>query len=253
MNCRDVRRWISPYLDSELDQTKTFEISEHLRVCDACAERFEKERRVDSLLVERLEAVPQLDWNAITRRVLGGRRRIAWAAGLTGLAACAVVAIIVASNPGPSDRSAEPSWFTDAFVAAAPDGALFVGVAQAGPKLATVTRQALGVAVELPPAAELAGGHSYQLVDLRRRTGPDGTPYVEVRLNCCGEPVLMALALRRDAGSFGEFVLASDETVRTRPVGDVKLSSFVRGDIVVIAASHHVVEELVSQVRLKAA
>ena len=107
MNCRDVRRWISPYLDSELDQTKTFEISEHLRVCEACAERFEKERRVDSLLVERLEAAPQLDWNPITRRVLGGRRRIAWAAGLTGLAACAVVAIIVPSNPGASDRSAE--------------------------------------------------------------------------------------------------------------------------------------------------
>ena len=40
MNCKEARRWMSPYIDSELGKTKTFEISEHLRYCPACAERF---------------------------------------------------------------------------------------------------------------------------------------------------------------------------------------------------------------------
>ena len=44
MNCQEARRFISPYLDSELGQTKTFEVSEHLSECESCRRRFEQER-----------------------------------------------------------------------------------------------------------------------------------------------------------------------------------------------------------------
>ena len=43
MKCHDARKWISPYIDSELDPTKTFELSQHLENCESCKTRFGRE------------------------------------------------------------------------------------------------------------------------------------------------------------------------------------------------------------------
>lgn len=69
MNCREARRRLSPYLDSELDPTTTFAISEHLRVCDDCRRRFEVERGVDLAVVAKLsvESVPDEVWREVVR------------------------------------------------------------------------------------------------------------------------------------------------------------------------------------------
>lgn len=43
MNCTDVIGYLSPYLDSELDPTTTFQIQAHLSGCQSCRERFDEE------------------------------------------------------------------------------------------------------------------------------------------------------------------------------------------------------------------
>ncbi len=71
MTCEQCRRWWSPYMDSELDATKTFEVSEHLRLCDACRKRFENESNMDDLIRESIANVslPNAFWNKIEKGV----------------------------------------------------------------------------------------------------------------------------------------------------------------------------------------
>src|SRR6059036_2268520 len=47
MSCEEVRRYVSPYLDSELDGKTSFEIVRHLELCAECSTRFEAEEVVE--------------------------------------------------------------------------------------------------------------------------------------------------------------------------------------------------------------
>ncbi len=93
MNCQDVRRFLGPFLDDELDARTSYELGLHLNGCAACRERVEAERRLEgeiSSAVRRDETTQEM-WE----RALGGlapRRSPRWpwaaaAAVLVGLAA----------------------------------------------------------------------------------------------------------------------------------------------------------------------
>lgn len=102
MRCDDVRRYVSPYLDSELDPRTSFDIASHLDRCAPCRDRFEKERDLETRLAEqfrRPEAGDDKLWQrALARTSLRRRLRIL---RIVGLAAAALVAILLwPSGPG---------------------------------------------------------------------------------------------------------------------------------------------------------
>lgn len=74
MGCDEVRRWISPYLDSELDPHTNFEIAQHLESCAECRQAFEAERELETSLAASLIAGPQTQaaWDRAVRH-LGAR------------------------------------------------------------------------------------------------------------------------------------------------------------------------------------
>lgn len=71
MQCNEVRRWISPYLDSELDPHTSFEIAQHLEACAECRQMFEDERRLETSLASSLtpDSGTQAAWDRAIRHV----------------------------------------------------------------------------------------------------------------------------------------------------------------------------------------
>ena len=55
MNCKEVRRYINLFIDSELDSKTNFEVSEHLSSCEDCSKRFAQEERIEKLFVSVLK------------------------------------------------------------------------------------------------------------------------------------------------------------------------------------------------------
>lgn len=47
MNCDDVRKFLGPFLDDELDARTSYELGLHLNDCAACRDRVERERRLE--------------------------------------------------------------------------------------------------------------------------------------------------------------------------------------------------------------
>lgn len=76
MKCTQVRCYLSPYLDSELDGKTTFEISRHLEICTTCAGLFAQEAKLDLAIfgrVKRLEGDESLVLERALERTLSPR------------------------------------------------------------------------------------------------------------------------------------------------------------------------------------
>ena len=69
MKCREARCYLSPYIDSELDATRTFEISRHLEGCPPCARIFGEEAELELAISERLRR-SRGDEEQVFKRVL---------------------------------------------------------------------------------------------------------------------------------------------------------------------------------------
>ena len=71
MNCQEARRHWNLFYDSEGDAELHFQLNEHLESCVECAEWFDKQSRLESLIEERLgnapasEASSQVDWTTV--------------------------------------------------------------------------------------------------------------------------------------------------------------------------------------------
>lgn len=74
MRCEEIKRWISPYLDSELDPHTNFEIAQHLEACAACRQVFEAERQLEASVAASLATDPQTQaaWDRAVHHVLAG-------------------------------------------------------------------------------------------------------------------------------------------------------------------------------------
>ena len=200
MDCKQVRRLISPYLDSELSRSETFEVCEHLRQCPDCAARFEQERVAEELIRERLlrTRMPEPLWDRIqrklTRRGLAPWNRYAWT--LATAAALLLVALGVGLwnlRTGPADLPPVIREYQS--VAARTDPAAAAGGID---QLAQVLRSTFGdeVTIELDRHASRHGG--LRLAGAETHYDSAGRKYVEARLVCCGQPVLLVLGELRD-------------------------------------------------------
>ncbi|HRX85428.1 MAG TPA: zf-HC2 domain-containing protein [Phycisphaerae bacterium] len=208
MNCQQCRKWWSPYLDSELDASTTFEVSEHLRTCPACRERFEREARVENLLRERLRRgkMPDEAWSRICSEVRAEPRSRRFPPVRVFALAASVAMLITAgaliysnlerSPQGGGNTAAVPvgQSMSDLLQDRAPTLVAFTDAPEAdfNRHLENLSRQYLNAVVTIDPAH--GDGHTFQLLEVSEREDHKGVPYVEVRLNCCGRPVLLALA-----------------------------------------------------------
>ncbi len=251
MNCQQARRCLSPYLDSELDPTATFAISEHLRVCEACRRRFEAEREVESKIVYGLRAgnMPEGMWRDIIQP-LRKPRWIGWRLAMPLAAAAAVMLVIWAGWPSRSAPS-QPHWLVSEFLSETGGGKPFSSSN-------AVTVQA-GMTMPLKPysdlalnfAGEAARQHVAQFVRMDTVLDERGAEYVEVRLNCCGEPVIIRVAQRERAGRLQEFVGDGEHVLAAATEGGVVVGQREIGDYVVVAVSRHPVSDLLSSVHLQ--
>lgn len=253
MNCRETIRWISPYLDSELGNTKTFEISEHLRVCGPCAVRFERERRVDEALADWLRKTPPLDWEAIERKAMQPMKRVFSLWRLGGLAAAACVALVawmLWPVPAPQRRPLLVNeWIAQELREAAPRMQRFAPTEQMI-SLASVSREALGVELAFAPGMELEG-HPIELVDVCERNAGGDCRIVEVRINCCGRPVMLAAAKKEDflrLGGDPSKLIPSQSVCLPRAKG-LQVAAWCDENVVVVAAADHSAEDLAAVLR----
>lgn len=131
MNCRDVERWSTAYVDGELDDRRASALRGHLRLCDGCRARIEDE----SQLLAAAEDLGPVDpppalWSAIEQRIADAeiadaeRPRVwLWWAALreralpvaVGAVAVAVVVVWLWRRPGapaPQTAANEPTAVT---------------------------------------------------------------------------------------------------------------------------------------------
>ncbi|GJM26423.1 MAG: hypothetical protein DHS20C16_28380 [Phycisphaerae bacterium] len=225
-------------MDSELDASKTFEVSEHLRLCDSCRLRFERESAMDGWMRESLGDVqmPADLWEQIEAGV-----KMPAVASVTGdtstrrprffkwfgpLAMAAMVAIVITAGLLFRDRTpavqvvdvgtdrrvrvpathvsvarllaqASPKFkeFPDSSTG---EGGDAVGLsssrcAEVRRQLADMSRRVLGAEVTFEPSP--GHRHPINFVAVFERTDDEGDPYIELHMNCCGRPTLIALAL----------------------------------------------------------
>jgi hypothetical protein len=217
MSCEQCRQRWSPYLDSELDAGTTFEVSEHLRTCAACRDRFEREAFIDDWLRTKLRrtTIPADLWASVcqkvrddskqkraeSRRLFNVRQPLAVAASIAMLVFAGVYYKI--TNPSaqrPQDRRvarevvADDTTMAGLLQKAVPQLAAFRDAPDQNfdDHLDAICRKTLGVSVHINPSG--TGGHPIELISVSERLDCKDKPYVEVRLNCCGQPMLLAFA-----------------------------------------------------------
>ncbi len=232
-------------MDSELDASKTFEVSEHLRMCDACRVRFDRESTIDQAMRNsiRLGKMPQALWSKIqselasvpsestSKKAISHSRQRSVFGWFRHLALAAVVALVVTWAVWPRDEVSVGS--TDRGIAAsganasddsiahmlelaAPELKKFQPIAEGEgtalpehdlnvamqTRLAEITQRVLGAEVQIQKSEK--SHHGIKLVGVYERTDDAGNPFVELRLNCCGQPTIVALAAGENVSRIAE-------------------------------------------------
>lgn len=256
MNCNETRNWMSPYLDSELGQTKTFEVSEHLRRCPECADRFGKEHEVDDTMRSRLgpQTMPDELWSEFRRELTMPawvRRLSSW----QGLAVAASLVIAVLSSVvmlRSGDEGQSMPVIANRFMVEAPDNHPFPVVQPDTELVDEILRLDYGLRFASTTVVEAMGHRDFQLISATRRTDDTGRAYLDVRLNCCGKPVLVTLA--RPVGGKLPTPFANIHRVHAEPPSlneqDVKLEYTTMGGVHVVVASRHDVKHIIDSIDL---
>ena len=251
MQCQEARKWISPYLDSELDPTKTFEVSQHLESCAPCRERFEKEGRADELIGAALRREESfVDWPAIERQILAPPRRVIPLRPKWLLAAAACVAFLLISQGDWLGSTGAAQWAVDELHGLSPDFRPFPEGPGCTPSdVNEIAEAALDCRLGIPVSEWRLAGHAVTLIQGDRRTDR-----VEIQLNCCGKPVLLIVGRWAQRGIMQDIVAAlekaggdySDE--RSSHSTKYYVRAVKKGDYVVLAVSTHKVDHLVDSV-----
>jgi len=191
VKCSDARRFLSPYLSSELDEKTAFEIARHLEACAACAARFRAEEDLERAVVTALrcaEGDEERVFHVALERALGaGRRSWRLYALLSGAAAVLVLlALVVWKLVGGEGDGRVPAFVA----AAARDHRESASEARAfdvgGSSLAKVD-EFLGASIGTTLGAIRLGAD--WTLEGARRCHLDGVDVGLVKLSCRGSPV----------------------------------------------------------------
>ena len=96
MNCDDVRKFLGPFLDDELDARTSYELGLHLNGCEACRDRVEREKRLEAEIAgaaRRDETTPEMWERALAH--LAPQRRAWWSWALARPAFWAAAAVLM--------------------------------------------------------------------------------------------------------------------------------------------------------------
>ena len=253
MKCHDARKWISPYIDSELDPTKTFELSQHLEDCEACKTRFDREALADGLIAKSLQRHESfVDWSAIEKEILTPPRRRMPIRPKWLLAAAASIAFLLISL-GDWSGPTLAEWAVEELHQLSPECKPFPGEPSCSlDDVASLVSEVLDREVSMPAGDGLAGGHGFTLTKASLASGAAGPGAVRVQINCCGHPVLVIIGRRGDRGPLAELTAGID------PGGDQYRAEIVvhrfkynvratkKDDYIIIVVSPHQIDHVVS-------
>lgn len=244
MDCQTARKWMSPYLDSELETAKTFEINEHLRRCENCRRRFDAERQVDDMMRDRLsrETMPAETWVQLRREV--NRSQLIAKLRPLGIVAAAASVVLVAMIywlPGKNASVPAPEVFAGQWKPyvhePVPNGSLMTGS-----QIAVALKREFGVTF----STRDTHGHPVHVLGARRVRFGD-QPAIEVRLKCCGQSAVITALRKADAARMPE----SLRNIADLPPGTsvdrdgVNVLVGVAGDAEYFIASEHHLDGLV--------
>lgn len=244
MDCQTTRKWMSPYLDSELETAKTFEISEHLRACNDCRRRFEAERQVDDMICDRLgrEAMPPEEWSRIRREV----NRSSLLRRLRGpgivAAACLMLFATAYYSASPSGGS-NPEVFSGQWAQYVNESpASDDHLSDAEIEAALIKEYGLTFST----SRKDTDGHPVQVIGARHvRFGSQ--PGFELRLKCCGRVAVITAVHRSDVSKLPTELreLAEEAAGKSIQRAGVFLQVDTIGDAEFFIASEHHLDGLV--------
>jgi anti-sigma factor RsiW len=189
VKCADARRFLSPYLSSELDETTEFEIARHMEICEACAARFCAEEALERAIrsaLQRGEGDEERVFDAALGRVFGDSHRFRRVALL--LWACA--AVLAVSLAVWAFRTRREAPVVPPFVVAAAADHRGPGHADRGLDVEGSPSAVEGF-LDDAFGASLGGlrlGPGWAMEGVRR-CRLDGVDLALVRLSCGGQPV----------------------------------------------------------------
>jgi len=251
MKCHDAQKWFSPYLDSELDQTKTFEVSQHLQSCTACAHRFEAERRADKLMVDSLSqgSMPDHVWTRIQGTVTHPSWKQRWLAPRSlALAACLALALTAIMMSPRNTVQARP-WLVSELAKATVSATTFPVTSAPPSKTQHDLLTQFGISLERLTPEVMRPHGDFKLVSITPRQDQQGQTYYEVRLNCCNHPVLLAISDSNAPSLPAPLAdIPQDAFGAGVTIDDTYLSARKAGAFIVAAASTHHVNHLLDMI-----
>ena len=176
-------------------------------------------------------------------------RRFGTRSGLA-IAACLAIAYIGTAIFWQRQDSPERPWIIRRIVAEAPDDHSIQAFPVSERSAERLLRDEYKIQLTMSPAVKATEHYDLQLISATKRTDDGGREYIELRLNCCGHPVVVALA--RDDGDLAapfDVVSAKDVTLPLA-VDGVRLASKWIDGLVAVAASRHPVEHILGSIRL---
>lgn len=200
MDCHQIKIYLSPYLDSELDPRTTMDIAHHLENCEGCNRRYERERTIDDLFRDTFSgpSMPDEVWAKLAGSIGHAhpgrfrRRLVVSAAAAAVLLACAYFFTAIGLSEGaPGIRGMIAlahfeSWKSPL---SRPDGIALVTDQRT--EVEDFLSRKLRSRVEIPEIPEKSG-HRFELYGAKiLPTGSLAMGLVYYR--CCGEPVSVFL------------------------------------------------------------
>lgn len=259
MTCEEARRLILSHIDPPNEAAPNATLTAHLESCKACRARLEAERRIERAIADRLrrDTLPDADWRRIEAAVRRSQPVGGWSRWPMYGAAAAVLLLltwrvsVAMLGLGPSHLNKGGESGTKVITASNPGRQIVrryldeaTGDAAFKPQANAATALPFSnLGFDLSPRS--MGYHPAELISVAEKPGPDGT-ILEIRLNCCGQPVLMLVAPRSKPGALADVATAlhTESEFAYREDG-VNVAGRGLGEYVVLAASRHTVTPLI--------
>ena len=107
MECREIQKLLSPFIDNELGVSDTFAVAEHLEVCPSCTQEMERLRHFD----EQLKKVGRIsidEFEEVRARITDTLSPWGWMHRWRGVGVAAAVMLLLAIGPQLFSAPADP-------------------------------------------------------------------------------------------------------------------------------------------------